>query len=81
MEYVSIKDIIIAFVITIVFIAALFVTCWFISSIHDTRCWNDGYCECGGTWVYEQAVGHGYGTGYMYHCDSCGEVIEIAKKR
>ena len=39
--------------------------------------WNDGYCECGGHWVYEQAVGHQYHTTYIYRCDKCGKRIEI----
>lgn len=24
----------------------------------DIKQWNNGYCECGGKWEYEQAVGH-----------------------
>lgn len=40
--------------------------------------WNNGYCECGGHWAYEQAVGHIYHTTYVYHCDTCGKRIEIS---
>lgn len=39
--------------------------------------WNNGYCACGGHWRYEQAVGHQYGTFYIYRCDKCGKRIEI----
>lgn len=39
--------------------------------------WNNGYCECGGHWVYEQAVGHQYHTTYIYRCDECGKRIEV----
>ena len=43
----------------------------------DKSLWNDGYCECGGHWKYEQAVGHRYSTSYIYRCDKCGNLIEI----
>ena len=39
--------------------------------------WNDGYCECGGHWIYEQAVGHRVTTTYIYRCDKCGKIIEV----
>ena len=39
--------------------------------------WNNGYCECGGHWVYEQAVGHAYRTSYIYRCDECGKTLEV----
>ena len=39
--------------------------------------WNNGYCECGGHWEYEQAVGHQYSTSYIYRCDNCGKRIEV----
>ena len=44
---------------------------------HDEKLWNNGYCECGGHFEYEQAVGHQYSTTYIYTCDSCGKHIEI----
>lgn len=42
----------------------------------DKKKWNNGYCECGGHWIYEQAVGHQYRTSYIYKCDKCGKRIE-----
>ena len=39
--------------------------------------WNDGYCSCGGRWRYQDAVGHGYNTSYIYKCDQCGKVKEF----
>ena len=45
----------------------------------DTAEWNNGYCECGGHWRYEQAVGHQYATSYIYKCDECGNRIEIGR--
>jgi len=48
---------------------------------HDKKAWNNGYCECGGHFEYEQAVGHQYGTSYVYTCDSCGKHIEIWEER
>lgn len=39
----------------------------------DIEVWNGGYHEdCGGRWMYEQAIGHRYDTDYMYVCDKCG---------
>ena len=39
----------------------------------DIEAWNGGYHEsCGGKWEYEQAVGHGHDTDYIYVCDKCG---------
>lgn len=43
----------------------------------DKKEWNNGYCECGGHWVYEQAVGHAYSTSYLYKCDKCGKTLEV----
>lgn len=39
--------------------------------------WNNGYCECGGHWEYEQAVGHQTRTSYIYRCNECGKRIEV----
>lgn len=44
---------------------------------HDDKLWNNGHCECGGAWEYEQAVGHRSSTSYIYICDKCGERIEM----
>lgn len=45
---------------------------------HDDKLWNDGHCDvCGGTWEYEQAVGHRSSTSYIYICDGCGKRIEL----
>lgn len=49
---------------------------------HDNKLWNDGHCDvCGGTWQYEQAVGHRFSTAYIYICDECGKRIEINEVR
>ena len=45
---------------------------------YDDKLWNDGHCDiCGGTWEYEQAVGHRSSTSYIYVCKNCGKRIEI----
>lgn len=41
---------------------------------------NDGICSCGGQYQYGNAVGHRYGTDYVYICDKCGKTIEISYK-
>lgn len=50
------------------------------NGFNDSK-WNNGYCSCGGNWVYQQAVGHRYNTYYLYECDNCGKVYEFRKKR
>lgn len=48
----------------------------------DDKRWNDGHCDiCGGTWEYEQAVGHRTSTSYIYVCTGCGKRIEIGEVR
>lgn len=49
-------------------------------AMNDTE-WNNGYCSCGGNWVYQQAVGHRYDTMYLYECDKCGKTYEFYEKR
>ena len=51
--------------------------CHLSNNHHDDKYWNNGKCECGGNWVYEQAVGHYHSTAYIYKCDSCGTLIEL----
>lgn len=49
---------------------------------HDEKFWNDGHCDvCGGTWEYEQAVGHRTSTSYIYVCTECGKRIELYEVR
>lgn len=47
----------------------------------DESKWNNGYCQCGGRWEYEQAVGHRHSTSYIYICDKCGAREEFDKIR
>ena len=73
---------IIAIIVTILICAALFFGVSKISEKHDEKCWNNGRCDvCGGTWKYEQAVGHRYETSYIYVCYGCGKRIEISEMR
>ncbi len=64
-----------AFIISVIICAA---KC---SIAQDEKKWNNGYCECGGHYVYEQAVGHQNFTSYIYECDSCGRHIELWNER
>ena len=77
---------IIIFIVTVVVTIALLVALIFgldaLGNKHDTKLWNDGHCDvCGGTWQYEQAVGHRSSTTYIYACDECGKRIEISEVR
>ena len=47
----------------------------------DASMWNDGYCECGGKWEYQQAIGHEYTTSYQYRCNKCGRYKEFDAMR
>ncbi len=50
----------------------------FVRACTSTVEYNGGICpRCGGTFVYQQAVGHRYSTNYIYKCDKCGKTIEI----
>lgn len=71
------KEEIICFVCPIAILVALL----FICKCINLSGWNGGYHTCGGKWVYMQAVGHQYGTGYLYKCDKCGEVEEFMEYR
>lgn len=64
----------------VILIALLFILKIFIAT-HDYDAWNYGYCECGGKWVYQQAVGHYYSTDYIYECDKCGKIHEFDEMR
>ena len=49
---------------------------------NDDKLWNNGHCDvCGGTWEYEQAVGHRTSTSYIYVCENCGKRIELLEVR
>lgn len=78
------KDIIhliISIILLIVVAAAIVIGAVTYLRWEEEKDWNNGYCECGGHWVYEQAVGHAYGTSYLYKCDECGKTIDIWKYR
>ena len=70
---------ILAVLIVLVLLFALVVGLTKCSNDMDAAKWNNGYCDCGGHWRYEQAVGHQYGTSYIYSCDECGKRIEIGE--
>ena len=75
------KEIICIIVIVLLFVAFFFLV-YKRSVEHDNALWNDGHCSvCGGTWEYEQAVGHRSSTSYIYVCGDCGKRIEISVMR
>ena len=68
---------IIQVVLGFVFLVGIIIGAVKCSNNQDREEWNNGYCECGGHWVYEQAVGHAYRTSYLYRCDECGKTLEV----
>lgn len=75
------KDIIIEIILLAAIIGGIIIGAVTCENIRDEKVWNNGYCECGGHFKYEQAVGHQYRTSYIYTCDSCGKHIEIYEER
>lgn len=70
---------IMSIIVTILLVVALVIGAKSCSSQHDKELWNNGRCDvCGGTWKYEQAVGHRYSTSYIYVCEDCSNRIEIS---
>lgn len=73
---------IIAIIAMTLLVVALFFGAYKLSIRHDNELWNGGHCNtCGGTWKYEQAVGHRAATSYIYVCENCGKRIEISEIR
>lgn len=73
---------IIAIIVTMLLFFAFFFGVYKIGTKHEEKLWNDGRCDvCGGTWEYEQAVGHRTETTYIYVCHGCGKRIEISEMR
>jgi hypothetical protein len=50
------------------------------NKISDILHWHHGCCKCGGSWIYQQAVGHKDCTHYIYICPKCGKIIEVKIK-
>ena len=71
------KDVIIAILGLILFVIGLIFICDYCEDKHDENVWNNGMCQCGGTFEYQQAVGHYYSTNYVYKCNKCGDIIEL----
>lgn len=63
----------------IAILLAIIVILWVLDNVVSENQYNNGICSCGGTFKYEQAVGHRYETRYLYICDKCGRSIEISQ--
>ena len=73
---------IISFIVIVSLFVAFFFGVYKVSSCFNDKLWNNGHCDiCGGTWQYEQAVGHRSSTSYIYVCEDCGKRIEIYEVR
>ena len=71
----TVKDLLLCFVGLVVIIGIFFGMVYY-STAKSCKEWNNGYCQCGGYWRYDEAVGHRSSTTYMYECDRCGRHIE-----
>ena len=72
---------IIASIIVFGFLIVLAFIIYACSVTMSTSVYNNGiHKNCGGHWIYENAIGHQYSTSYLYHCDKCGKTYEFAKK-
>lgn len=67
----------IALIVVILIIIAICIGSPKISQHNSDILWNDGYCQCGGHYEYQQAVGHFAVTNYIYMCDNCKSIIEV----
>lgn len=43
----------------------------------QTEKWNEGICECGGTYEFTGAAKTSMSTTYYYTCDTCGHTEEF----
>lgn len=44
----------------------------------DIEKWSNGFCQCGNKWEFINGSHSNYkGERYYYHCDNCGNVIDI----
>lgn len=68
-------------IISTIFIIIVVSLVTFINLSHNNEeitTWNNGICaECGGSYIYQQAIGHYYRTYYIYICNNCKNLIEI----
>ena len=72
---------IIATIIVFIFLITLAFIISVCSTTVSTKVYNNGtHKNCGGHWIYENAIGHRYSTNYIYHCDKCGTIYEFTKK-
>lgn len=64
--------------LTLVIIVLSLLIC-FVETKHDEIYWNDGHCECGGTWdlVDIERGKTATTTNYYYECADCGEFIQL----
>lgn len=62
-------------VVIVIIIISFIVAIFYVKT--DNKKWNDGKCECGGSYIYKEAVGHRNYTSYIYECDECGNHIEL----
>jgi len=55
----------------------ILVVVWLIETGVSTNVYNNGICRnCGGTYIYQQAVGRGHYVHYLYKCNKCNDIIE-----
>lgn len=58
-------------------VIAILVAIIMLTNIMSFNEYNNGICrDCGGRFVYQEAVGHRRSTHYIYICENCGNLVE-----
>lgn len=51
----------------------------YIERNQDLKAWNNGYCACGGEWIYSNTSRpQNGGTRYYFKCNKCNRILELS---
>lgn len=67
---------IIGFILVSVIITAIFAGMFTMEWNGDQNTWNEGQCECGGSYEFANASRYRNSTTYYWACDTCGHIIQ-----
>ena len=46
----------------------------------DKKSWNNGQCQCGGSYEFQEINVHNIGNGFVYKCNTCGRIVEFLSR-